>query len=569
MLKIERAVLRYNDKTLEIPAGKKAFAEELYVDFSIEKINEHQQRIKLDIHPKTTVKIQHLAIELYHPYGAKERIFCNGFQSWTESREFGTQEKIAPVRSFAKSRIGRFGDYDFYNYPNREGHLHGWSYTYIRRGGQVVLLGSLSEFTGYTLFRHDVSGHQLCIEKDCAGLELSHSYPALDIFMGEGEEAQQFSDYFGMMEIDKPKVPSIVGWTSWYHYYTKISESIILENLNAFAEKQTPIDLFQIDDGYQTHIGDWLTTKPTFPNGMAGIAKQIHDKNYKAGLWLAPFICEKQSKIFRDHPDWILKDEAGQAVRAGYNPLWSGWFYVLDFYHQEVQKYLTSVFFTVLDKWNYDLVKLDFLYAVALAPPKNKTRGQVMHEALRFLRNLVGNKLILGCGVPLGSAYGLVDYCRIGADVHTSWEHKLLKWLRGRERVSTILSLRNTLSRWQLDGRAFLNDPDVFILRAAKQKLNIRQQDTLLLINTLLGSVLFTSDYVGDYTDEQWERYNAVFKWKDSQIQRVEGRDDVYEIYFQQEENDYVALCNLTKEKRRVRKVELEGFETRIELVGQ
>jgi hypothetical protein len=37
----------------------------------------------------------------------------------------------------------------------------------------------------------------------------------------------------------------------------------------------------------------------------------------------------------------------------------------------------------------------------------------------KFLRECVGNKMILGCGVPLlAAANGTTDYCRIGPDIH-------------------------------------------------------------------------------------------------------------------------------------------------------
>jgi len=210
------------------------------------------------------------------------------------------------------------------------------------------------------------------------------------------------------------------------------------------------------------------------------------------------------------------------------------------------------------------MVKLDFLYAVALAPPPNKTRGQVMHEAMTFLRNIVDNKLILGCGVPLGSSFGLVDYCRIGADVHLRWEHRLLKWLRGRERVSTILSLQNTLSRWQLDGRAFYNDPDVFILRKSKQKLTLQQQHTLFLINVLLGSVLFTSDDVSEYSEATWEMYDHVLQWKDSQVEKVICEDSFYEIHFTHKNEKHIAYCNLSDKKRIAGDIESMPFQSQV-----
>ena|GEM_PF-3606543 len=54
---------------------------------------------------------------------------------------------------------------------------------------------------------------------------------------------------------------------------------------------------------------------------------------------------------------------------------WSG-FYALIFYNPEVQEYIKNVFSVILNEWGYDMVKLDFLYAVCLLPRKNKTRGQ-------------------------------------------------------------------------------------------------------------------------------------------------------------------------------------------------
>ena len=64
------------------------------------------------------------------------------------------------------------------------------------------------------------------------------------------------------------------------------------------------------------------------------------------------------------------------------------------------------------------MVKLDFLYSEAMQPRNGKSRGQIMCEAMDFLRECVGEeKLILGCGVPLGPSFGVVDACRISCDV--------------------------------------------------------------------------------------------------------------------------------------------------------
>lgn len=44
--------------------------------------------------------------------------------------------------------------------------------------------------------------------------------------------------------------------------------------------------------------------------GHKPIVDKIHERGFTAGLWLAPFVAEKESKLFKEHQDWIKKDEA-------------------------------------------------------------------------------------------------------------------------------------------------------------------------------------------------------------------------------------------------------------------
>jgi isocitrate dehydrogenase len=134
-----------------------------------------------------------------------------------------------------------------------------------------------------------------------------------------------------------------------------------LHDLRAISEDENAhADIFQIDDGYQTAVGDWLSIDlKKFPHGIAPICEKIHQKGMLAGLWLAPFVVEKDSSVYKEHQDWILKDSTGSPLAAGCN--WSGSF-ALDIYNEDVRAYLKEVFDTVLNVWGFDLVKLDFLY---------------------------------------------------------------------------------------------------------------------------------------------------------------------------------------------------------------
>ncbi len=561
-LNLQQATLFYDQTNVELTPNKMSFYEELYVDYKIET-QANYQRIQLTVHPKQNIILQDLVLQFQFNFQSTDRLFCNGYQSWSESREFLPSESIPRLKRMARPWLKYFGDEYIDSVKRGKGHLHSWTYGYIRRHQNIAFIGSLDEKTAFTVIQYDSTNQQVNIHKDCRNLQLSHSFPLLDLYISTGTPPPPFQNYFQLMDVKKPSAPSLVGWTSWYHYYTDITEAIILKNLEAFASKNAPIDIIRIDDGYQTKVGDWENIKDEFPNGMAPIAEQIHDKGYKAGLWIAPFVCEKQSSIFQRYPEWLLKDKKGQPLKVGYSPLWNGWFYALDFYNKGVQDYLTGVIFTMLHKWDFDLLKIDFLYAVCLVPPVGKTRGQVMNDALQFLREQCGDKWILACGVPLGSAFGLVDYCRIGADIHLEWEHRFLKWLNNRERVSTIVALRTVLGRWQLNGQVFHNDPDVFILRDQLNKLTPDQQYSILLINTLLGNLLFTSDYVGDYSPEQWSEWESIAQWKDSQIKSVDNPSkDIYLIHFHHTEKNYTAICNL---RTKASEVQFKGQLYRLE----
>ena len=584
-MRFRQAILQIDQRQYALTPNRSNSFDELYVDFRQEPPGQGGgERYHIFLHPKQDVTVHGLELQFEVPTRPDDLFFTNGFQSWSESQLLRVAGKLPILRAFARSVLGRSGDAHISGIPRRPGYLHAWTYTYFRRpagGEEDLFFGSLSEQTGFTLLLYDHRNGLLTVRKDLAGLQLAHSFPALDLWVGRGQEQDLFDRYFQAMALPPPTAPPALGWTSWYRYFTKISAATLLHDLEQL--KATPLTAgqqpayFQIDDGWQTAVGDWQSVRPAFPEGMARLAGDIRSRGLLPGLWLAPFVASGKSELARQHPDWLLKDARGRPLRVGWNPLWGGWYHALDFYNGAVRDYLSGVFHIVLEKWGYELVKLDFLFAVCLAPPPGKTRGAVMHEAMEFLRRQVGTRRLLGCGVPLGSCFGLVDYCRIGGDMHMAWEHRPLAWLRHRERVSTLASLRSTLGRWQLNGRAFHNDPDVFILRDDHQKLSPTQQHTVLVINVLLGNLLFTSDDLGRYSPEQVAELEGALLLRGSRIRRVqEIEKDVFVIDFEQENERYTAFCNLTKQvqiapagqfvqdKNANGRIEIQPFETMV-----
>ena len=451
-----------------------------------------------------------------------ERIFVNGFQSWTYSPEYAPDgythafaTRLARIKPLG---LERYGDYYFTEYPETPGVTHGESYAYWRRGERFRLLASLDETSGYTLLRYDANAGKLSLSRDCAGVRCGGTFPIFDLFYGEGTEDEVYDGWFSAMGLPKKPIERIAGYSSWYNRYQNIDEKCILADLDGCAGVLSAGDVFQIDDGWEPAVGDWLTTDAKkFPKGLRGTADKIHEKGFRAGLWLSPFVCQKDSEIFRRHKDWLLRVD-GKPWYCGMN--WGG-FYALDFDHPQVAEYLRDVFRRVFTDWGFDLVKLDFLYAAAPVNLPTESRARRMTRAMTFLREVCGDHLVIGCGVPLMPAFGRVDYCRIGCDVGLDWDGSFLMKMAHRERISTKQSLENTVFRRGLNGRAFGNDPDVFFLRSDNLKLSGGQKQMLAQADALLGSVFFTSDDMSAYDEEKRESYRALRRLRNAENVRV------------------------------------------------
>ncbi len=487
--------------------------------------------INVDVPPGAIGKITAV---LPHTMNGDERLFMNGYQTWTycpEYRKHDRQRGLShlPKIIVDKFSFDRYGDYHFVNYPKKRGRFHGFSYCYFRRGEKFSLIASLDEHIGYTIFRYDSDGGLLTIERDCEGVEhKGGELSAFDLYFAEGTEKEVFDGWFTAMGVSPRTDKLLAGYSSWYNRYEGITQNTIVSDLNGCKTLMRQGDLFQVDDGWEPHVGDWLEPDAVkFPADMKEIVDKIHACGFMAGLWLAPFVCEKDSVIFREHPDWLLKVN-GQPWKCGSN--WSG-FYALDIDMPEVQDYLRRVFDRVLNQWGYDLVKLDFLYGAAPFGTKTESRAGRMIRAMELLRQWCGDKLILGCGVPVMPAFGLVDYCRVSCDVGLDWDDKWFMRLMHRERVSTRQAIGNTVFRRQLNNRAYLSDPDVFFLREENIRLTPRQKIKLAQVNALLGGVLLTSDDPSKYSPEAVKQYRDLLALRGAENIRVNADKGLFIIY--------------------------------------
>ena len=459
-----------------------------------ERANGKTVRVKA----KTEISLQRVMESDVARVGKNDRFLLNGYQSWTDTREFTLKETEKNIYRLPRWLVDRFsfdryGDATFYPYSKKK--LHGYDVFYSR-GERECFFFNLNIAVAYLLFEVDRLSGRVDLISDCEGIEMSRGdeQTVLSYRRAEGYEEgiQAFRETFSARPAEK-----IFGYTSWYNYYQNINEAQILRDLDAIDSR---FDLFQIDDGFETAVGDWMRMDAQkFPNGLQPIVDRIHEKGLKAGIWLAPFVAEEKSETYREHPDWFRRDGNGNAIKCGSN--WSG-FYALDPENPEARDYIRTCLRYYMDL-GFDFFKLDFLYAANLPKYAGKTRSMAAEDAYAFLRDVLEDRLILGCGATLFNAAGKFDYLRVGPDVSLIFDDVWFMRMMHRERISTKTTLQNTIYRSFLNGRLFGNDPDVFILRENNVALSKAQKKALLTVNSLFGSVLMTSDCLADYDDEK------------------------------------------------------------------
>ncbi len=456
---------------------------------------------------------------------ARWSVFRNGWGSWSLVRRFLVTERDRdpwlPLISMTAVDPGT-------PRPGRPGRLRSELVAAIAdpRHGVAAVLGFTSSARALSVIDLDVdldgppAARPTSIDAACrydgARLDIGASVESETLLVAAGTDGtallERWADELGStMGARVPERPP-GGWCSWYYYFTSITETATRENLAGMDRlgARMPVDYVMVDDGHQSRIGDWLDTNGDFASGMRSLADAVTATGRDAGLWIAPFLAHPRSAVARSHPDWILRTDRGRPVRALWNPLWSRtrFMHVLDTTIPEVQAWLTEVARTIRHDWGYRVLKLDFCYAAALPALRSDpsaTRAGALRTGLDAIRAGAGeDAFLLGCGLPLGPAVGVVDGMRIGPDVAPFWSSRFLRWVTGDQAGTTTEgALRSTLNRAFMHNRLWANDPDCLMVRDDRTRMTIEEIRTQVAIVGLTDGMLVVSDRLDKVPDDR------------------------------------------------------------------
>ncbi len=168
---------------------------------------------------------------------------------------------------------------------------------------------------------------------------------------------------------------------NWEATYFDFTEDRLVEI--AKKAKECGVELFVLDDGWfgrrsndHTGLGDWVANPERLSCGITGLAERIEALGMKFGLWFEPEMVNKDSDLYRKHPDWILA-APGRSSSHGRNQ------YVLDFSREEVVGCIYEMMAKILSEAKVSYIKWDMnrsiteCYSQALPPQR---QGEVFHR---------------------------------------------------------------------------------------------------------------------------------------------------------------------------------------------
>ena len=164
-----------------------------------------------------------------------------------------------------------------------------------------------------------------------------------------------------------------------------LSFSIDEEKIKELATNASKlgVELFVLDDGWfgkrnndNAGLGDWTVNKEKFPNGLNEIIEYINKLGMDFGIWIEPEMVNKESELYRSHPDWIIHEPNRKPSHTRNQ-------YTLDFSRDEVVDHIYNQIEKLLSDYNISYVKWDMNRYITECYSKDKganLQGTVYHK---------------------------------------------------------------------------------------------------------------------------------------------------------------------------------------------
>jgi len=148
-----------------------------------------------------------------------------------------------------------------------------------------------------------------------------------------------------------------VLYNSWEAMYFDVNTKSQIKLAKVAAE--IGAELFVMDDGWfgkrnddHAGLGDWTVNPEKFPEGLTPLIDAVHDLGMKFGIWIEPEMVNRDSDLYRQHPDWVYSYKTRSVMEGRYQ-------YMLDLTREDVREYIINCIDALMQENEIDYVKWD------------------------------------------------------------------------------------------------------------------------------------------------------------------------------------------------------------------
>ena len=264
---------------------------------------------------------------------------------------------------------------------------------------------------------------------------------------------EQWAHYTAAQTVPLIPTTTPTGWNDWQYYRNEKTQQDVLDSAGVIAElKQQgyPLNFVQVDGGFCMHLSEWSLPRPSFSDGIKSLSERVTGMELKFGLWLAPYIQNVETKVVKEHPEWLMLDETGALLKRPNSNV--GPSCLIDYSIDEPLEWLGELVRMFVHDWNVTWIKLDgpnyALYRLGVLRNPSMTMTEMLIRSFEVIREASGPEVLVEGEGMMGLALGRVDLHRVQQDNHPKWysdnskESPYAPQIYGKELIMSFLHNR-------------------------------------------------------------------------------------------------------------------------------
>jgi alpha-galactosidase len=105
-------------------------------------------------------------------------------------------------------------------------------------------------------------------------------------------------------------------YNTWDGLFERYDATVIEETVPVAA--RMGFDILTLDTGWSANDSDQIVDPHKFPSGLDGVRSARETQGMRLGLWMPLAVVSRESRVYREHPEWTMRDQRGGEKSAAF-----------------------------------------------------------------------------------------------------------------------------------------------------------------------------------------------------------------------------------------------------------